>query len=307
MHPAATSAFSADIPAQLRAAVGGILEERVRTGAVPLPCLPDVTRALRRATAEGTSLSHVASLVAHDRALAALVLQVARAGVVGDADPITSVADAVQRLGPHQVERISWCTALVALAQRPGPLRALRMRQLRESLVSATVCDALARVRGLDDDACWLAGLVHDFGAVVCLQLIEEILGSVAGARTDLCVALAQRHHVDVSLALAEAWDLPRPVPEVVGAHHLAPIASGAAPVHEVLVASDAVLLALRSASLSMTVELLSTVEELRSRDEAVDVLCSLAELSRRMDALCGDDLVGSAADPLKAFGLAPM
>jgi putative nucleotidyltransferase with HDIG domain len=271
--------------AALNAAVAHLLASRVRRRDVPLPAFPGITDEIRAASSFGASLDEIAALVVRDRVLTSAVLEVANASPHVDAR-ILSVTDAVQRLGLQAVERLSLTSALAQVAMRPGPLLEPRAQLWKEALAAAEIADAIAFARGLDPDAAWAAGLFHDFGKILALQLIEDMLGGAVGADVDAYEIAAEVLHVELSVALAEKWALPQPAPDVIAAHHMPALVAGAAPHHELMLAVDAVMEVLRTAP-KLTLDALAGVAQLRGQRERADVLRALADLAHRLDAMC--------------------
>jgi HD-like signal output (HDOD) protein len=83
-------------------------------------------------------------------------------------------------------------------------------------------------VPDVDPEDAFVAGLLHDMGKVVFdLRLSQAFLESVgfAQANPDICTLEAERqflgwNHCEAGGLVAEAWNLPEPIREVITCHH---------------------------------------------------------------------------------------
>lgn len=160
----------------------------------------------------------VARLVSADPGLAAAVL--AQAAALDGRRAPASLPRAIDRIG---------AAALLDVARRAcrsvpgvrGPLAAERRAAWRAAAACAIVSRELARERGVDPEAAWVCGLLHDVGRAAALSAVERL---AAGARVEggagRWSALVERWHVSLGLSLVARLGLPREVEDVVAAHH---------------------------------------------------------------------------------------
>ncbi|HET8539942.1 MAG TPA: HDOD domain-containing protein [Anaeromyxobacter sp.] len=160
----------------------------------------------------------VARLVSADPGLAAAAL--AAASALDGRDAPASLPRALDRLGHAALLDLAREAARGVPAVR-GPLAARRRAAWRHAAASAHLSRELARLRGLDPDAAWLCGLLHDVGRAAALAAIERLAAGarVVGspARWD---ALVERWHVSLGLSLAARLRLPREVVDAIALHH---------------------------------------------------------------------------------------
>jgi HD-like signal output (HDOD) protein len=202
-----------DLPAQL--------VERLRTTEIRVPPYPAVASSLDRLNRDGkATVTEVASIVATDAALAATVLRHAASAAVRSNAPATLEA-AVSRLGLDELTRVVIATTIGVSAGAPGPLAVLRRDQWRRSLLAAMFCRELAGRRGVAPDQAFLAGLLHDFGAIVVVACIES-LGTAAlpALREAVWRRMVEDLHVEFGMVVVARWQLPEPIAEVVASHH---------------------------------------------------------------------------------------
>jgi len=184
-----------------------------------LPLLPRaVTEVLALAGANDTDLRRLSGLVETDQSLAAHVLRAANSSAYAAAGPVTSLRQAMARLGMRAVARIALAAALgPRLFVAPGfePL----VRSLwRDSLTTALWARELVLRGGGDAELSFLCGLLHQIGRPVILH--EALAAQRAGLVFDeaLLLRLMDRFATPVGLELATHWQLPDPVIATIAA-----------------------------------------------------------------------------------------
>ncbi|MCX5745346.1 MAG: HDOD domain-containing protein [Proteobacteria bacterium] len=197
-----------------------------------IPPYPAVATALERLAREGASIKEITTLVSTDASLVAMLLRRASSASMRSS-AILTLESAIWRLGLEELMRIALATGLGASASRQGPLGELRRDQWRRSLLAAIVCKELAARRGVLPETAFLAGLLHDFGAIVVLACLEELDGPLPAMSVRGWGAIVEELHVDFGGVLARRWKLPAPLAETIAYHH-AP--DGASAAHKPLV-----------------------------------------------------------------------
>ncbi|ACG73067.1 metal dependent phosphohydrolase [Anaeromyxobacter sp. K] len=197
----------------------------------PYPAVAFQIDALLRTQDYG--LDDLARLVASDQVLAADVLRCANAALYARGAPVASVKQAVQRIGATDVARLALASGLGAHVLAAGRLAPLRRRVWMDALASALLCQALARGRGLSPEIAFSAGLLHDFGKVVAIACLEDLLARREGAvprQASEWAAIAERFHVEMGVVMAARWELPPVLADVVAQHHAERIGAAADP-----------------------------------------------------------------------------
>jgi putative nucleotidyltransferase with HDIG domain len=204
----------------------------VSRGAVKVPPYPAVAFKIEKLIRGGDyGLDELAKLVTSDQVLSADVLRVSNSAMYARGAPVNSVKAAVGRVGAKDVARLALAFGLGSHATVPGPLATLRRKVWLDSLASAALCQALARGRGLAPDEAFSAGLLHDFGKVVAIACIEEILHrreDVAPRSVAEWNATVDRYHVELGVVMAARWDLPPVMADVISLHHAEATAAAA-------------------------------------------------------------------------------
>ncbi|HET7501764.1 MAG TPA: HDOD domain-containing protein [Kofleriaceae bacterium] len=197
------------------------LVERLQTTEIRVPPYPAVAGSLDRLSRDGRStVADVAAIVATDAALAATVLRHASSASMKASAPTTLEA-AIARLGLDELTRVVIATTIGAAAAAPGPLAMLRRDQWRRSLLASMFCKELASRRGVAPDQAFLAGLLHDFGAIVVVSCLESLgVAPLPVLPEATWRRLVEGLHVELGMVVVARWQLPEPIAEVIASHH---------------------------------------------------------------------------------------
>jgi HD-like signal output (HDOD) protein len=201
-----------------------LILDLIARNAVKVPPFPGVALRMQQLVAsEKHDVPSLTRLVAADQALTAAVLRAANSSVVRGVDRITALPNAIARLGAEELCRIAIASSLGQCASREGPLAELRRMSWRRGLTSALIGKALAARRRLNADEVFVCGLLHDFGWLVGIAGLEELLvrrpQEPARAAADW-MAIIDPFHVPLGMLVCEQWKLSPLLREVIGAHH---------------------------------------------------------------------------------------
>lgn len=183
------------------------------------PKLPSVAMELFQISQQrDVSYPQVAKLMERDPVLCGDVIKVAQSPLFAGRVQVTSIAQALSRLGLTMLRDIVLQTAMTskvfrAKAYQPA-LEQLRKHSMAVAQASRIVC----RYTSFDDNYAFLCGLLHDVGRAGALiamaegqrnpPLLEEILHPI------------DEVHAQASEIMVRRWGLPEEVAMVVGAHH---------------------------------------------------------------------------------------
>jgi putative nucleotidyltransferase with HDIG domain len=174
----------------------------------------------------------VAELIRIDPALSAEVLRVANSPLLGCRQEIRGILGALAILGLDRLKGIVMTVALRNFLAAALDIPLL-LRCWRHSLACALLAEQIAEACWLDKDQCYTAGLLHDMGRLSLLATYPEEYASVLGAvdedQGDARSLLEYERetfdadHCDVGRWLAEDWQFPSQLREVIGSHHEPP------------------------------------------------------------------------------------
>lgn len=214
-------------------------------GTVKIPPYPSIALRLQAIVDEGNyGLVDLARIASSDAVVTATVLRLANSGYYRGTSRLTALPDAISRIGAQELCKVALAAALGHVAGNQGPLAALRRSTWRQALGSALVSQVLAPIRRLGTQQAFLCGLLHDFGRVVAIAALEDIVGS--GAAGTLSEAdwftIVDRLHVELGTLVSARWNLPDLLVEVIAGHHDWPDAGNSLAFIQLVCASDEVV-----------------------------------------------------------------
>lgn len=192
--------------------------------------LPQVTRQILKSIDDPNSTPReLNEIILHDPALVARILRVVNSAFFGMPGMIGTVERAIVVLGTKGVKNIAIAASLGALFEGKSFCDGFAPKDLWiHSIAVAVAARELARTMklGLADES-FLAGLIHDIGMLVSLQVcpeqLREVCNTARQSREDFC-AIERRiigfDHQELGMGLATRWRFPRSVQLVAGYHH---------------------------------------------------------------------------------------
>ena len=193
-----------------------------------LPSLPAVVGELTQALDnEATGVDQLAEGIAQDQSLAARALRVANSPFYGIQHKVASIHDAIVILGFRAVGSLVMAASVTGYFA-PPPNTAFDLARFWRHGIGAALCArALARTAGLDMEAAFTAGLLHDIGVLVLLTSRPESYARVLEYRAaqDCELVAAETavlgfDHARVGEALAARWRFPDEIAQAVAQHH---------------------------------------------------------------------------------------
>jgi HD-like signal output (HDOD) protein len=197
--------------------------------------LPEVTAKII-ATVEDPKSSAQAlhKIVSHDPALVTRILKVVNSAFYGLPGQIGSIERAIVLLGLNAVKNIAVAASLGQLFRGAKLCESFTAKDLwRHCIAVGVVTRELAKQMKLPmAEEAFLAGMIHDVGILVSLQLWPEQIRTVcerssqaaaAGETANFCELereLIGADHQQLGQALAEQWKFPQTCQLVAGHHH---------------------------------------------------------------------------------------
>jgi HD-like signal output (HDOD) protein len=225
------------------------LEQQVRdravAGTVKIPPYPSIALRLQGIVDEGNyGLVDLARIASSDAVVTATVLRLANSGYFRGSARLTALPDAISRIGAQELCRVALAAALGNMAGGQGPLAGLRRSTWRQALGSALVSQVLAPIRRLGTQQAFLCGLLHDFGRVVAIASLEEVLAAAPAARLSEVdwSGIVDRLHVELGTLVSARWNLPDLLVEVIAGHHEEPAAGNSRAFIELVCTADEVV-----------------------------------------------------------------
>ena len=137
-----------------------------------LPSMPEVALKINQAFQdENLDIKKIAEIIQTDPMISARAVQVANSAMYAASQPVQTIARAVQRIGLRAMRAIVMSVTLRNLYTPKSPLIKKRMQvYYQHSIRVGVICNVLTKkIKGLDPEQAFLAGLLHDIGTVPIL------------------------------------------------------------------------------------------------------------------------------------------
>jgi len=173
---------------------------------------------------DNCDLDSVAESISLDPNLTASLLRICNNAVFGSSEPVSTVAEAINRAGFKSVYMLAaaiygnGCFGGFAVSRLDS------QRLWQHSVAAAFTTKLVAESAGLDANALFTAGLLHDIGKVILAQSRSQETCNFYGPSD--AAALQQEaliyglDHAEVGALLLEKWKLPLPLIDAVRFHH---------------------------------------------------------------------------------------
>lgn len=192
--------------------------------------LPEVTAQIIRTVEDPRSTAaQLHRIISHDPALIARILKVVNSAFYGLPGQIGSIERAIVLLGLNAVKNIAMAASLGQLFRGVILCQGYTARDLWTHCIGvAVVARHLAKEMKLPIvDEAFLAGMIHDIGLLVSLQLwpakLRDACEKARNGNANFCQAerdIMIVDHQQLGAGLAQRWKFPRSCQLVAGHHH---------------------------------------------------------------------------------------
>lgn len=218
----------AELPIRVDQQVLDVLNAMVSRGDLRVPPYPAIALKVQKVLSkENHTGADLVDAMRADAVFSAMLLRLANSPFYRRGTEVTSLAVAVQRVGPKELLRLAMAQSLSGLVRANGRLQAERRRLWRQALTSALLSEALAKQEGANSSESFLAGLLHDAGKLMVLEALEELLAEHPEMASDGWRDAVEQLHVKFGETLAQHWQLPGLFGAVIATHHDAPATLG--------------------------------------------------------------------------------
>jgi HD-like signal output (HDOD) protein len=203
-----------------------IIHARVSTETLQLPVFHHVALKLMHILAkEDYSIAQVVQIITDDQALSSHVLRMANSAFFGGLSKITTIRDAIVRLGARQVTQVVTVVTQSQQYRSQDKTMATYMQTLwKHALGCALGTKWFAEKTGYKELAQegLLAGLLHDIGQLFVLKVLEDVHASDPRMTLSkpVLVEVLQHMHVEQGTMLMQHWHIPDLYGEIVRQHH---------------------------------------------------------------------------------------
>ncbi len=184
------------------------IEKKFLHDNVKLPSLPEMALHIQSAlTEKELSLSQISGIIQSDPAISTRVIQVANSPIFGSNQNMTSIKNAIAKIGLDAIHAIVISVALRELFKPDSALLIKTMAQYYEnSIRTGVIAYVLARnIPGYERDRAFLSGLLHDIG-VIPLLVVADIYPELSHQAGNL-ESTIEKLKGKVGSMLLEHWD----------------------------------------------------------------------------------------------------
>jgi len=193
-----------------------------------LPSPPQAALQILRACSQDDVSSHALSVLAEkDPVLTAELLRVVNTPFFGLSRKVQSLSHAVTILGQRTLRNLVLCLSVRDAIGKDAIPGLDTAAYWEDSLRRAVSAKLLAPRLKQNPDDCFTAGLLQDFGLLVLFYLRPEMARywtELRGLDPDTRLQSEQRYfghsHTGIITLLANVWDLPEELGQVLGNHH---------------------------------------------------------------------------------------
>ena len=190
-----------------------------------LPTLPSVVLDLISSFGrEDVDVTTLAEKMSRDQAIAAKILRLANSSFYGLPAKVKTVKQAIVVLGFDSARALAVASNVIDSFGGAG--RQVDMAGFwRHSIAAALCAKNLARQANLDQDAAFIAGLLHDIGRLVLAISFPEQYARVIAEYDDTGLSALELRvlgvdHEHAGQLLAAAWKFPPVIQRAIGRHH---------------------------------------------------------------------------------------
>ena len=195
-----------------------------------LPPLPtSAMRVIALTKNPATSVKELEFVIGQDPALTAGILRQANSAYYGYARRISSLQEAIVRLGFHVIQGLAMSSAVAPLLKTELVGYGIEQEGLwKHSLLTAMAAKRLCQRRKLPyGDVAFTAGLLHDIGKLIISIYVQEVGDYLIKKVTEAQLSYVELEekvigfdHARVGGFLARSWNLPDNLVAAISFHH---------------------------------------------------------------------------------------
>jgi HD-like signal output (HDOD) protein len=166
------------------------------------------------------SVAQLVHVTSRDQVLAARMLRLANSAYCAPLEEITTIGEAVVRLGTASVRNVVLATCMASRLQQGSAYGRQGAGLAAHGIGSAFLCQAVAKRAGVNAEEAFLYGLVHDLGKLLVLQLAKDYTGAGGNVDPAEVSEMIVRRHAEFGGRMLTDWRLPAVIQQPVVHHH---------------------------------------------------------------------------------------
>lgn len=194
------------------------IARRIKQDDIDVPMLPEVANKVMRLTDDPESdASDLATLIQSDQTLAGHVMRIANSALYSPNASLVSLQQAITRLGMRVIADIALAASVNSkMFNTPGFEKHIQT-ELQFSLMTGLWAKEVARACRRNVEAAFLAGLLHDIGRPVCVQVVTETAKAAnMEVPPNMMFELEQHFQRSLGINVVHQWEMPSLVCDVV-------------------------------------------------------------------------------------------
>ncbi|MDE7169592.1 MAG: HDOD domain-containing protein [Mucispirillum sp.] len=182
-----------------------------------IPALPSIANDLIKLTSNNQAVaSQITSKIKKDQGISSRVIKLVNSPFYGMRKEISSIDRATMLLGFGSVKNIALAISLDQYYQKPFNMYGTTGQAMwNHSYNVALISSALAKHLDQNEDALYMAGLMHDIGKVVMADFLVKEVECVQDERAQLGC-----DHAEIASVIMNKWSVSQSVTEAVRTHH---------------------------------------------------------------------------------------
>lgn len=200
------------------------LGHRVESDQVKLPIMPESSMLLMSMSRDDDcTVQALTDVVQRDPSLATHLLRVTNSPFYAPRYPVTTLNQAIARLGLAELRRVAVTLACQTAVFRVNGWESEVAKVMSHSLATAVYSIEIAKYVRASEEEAFLCGLLHDVGhAIVLSSLADYESDNQVKLPREWLTEIANDYHTAVGSKLVLRWGLSTRVAEVVAYHHRA-------------------------------------------------------------------------------------
>jgi putative nucleotidyltransferase with HDIG domain len=167
------------------------------------------------------SIARIGRVIAKDQVLATRVLKLANSAYCAPMQEITTVNDAIVRMGTGPVRNVVLAVCFTSRLQGANVYGSQGRELMDHAIGTAYLARLVAEKLGEDADEAFMCGLLHDLGKLLLLKLSRDFIkyGAPTPSAQEIETVLKERHP-EIGARLMKQWQLPEALEHPVRFHH---------------------------------------------------------------------------------------
>jgi putative nucleotidyltransferase with HDIG domain len=187
-----------------------------------MPMLPALaTEVMSLALDPDVSIARLARVIAKDQVLATRVLRLANSAYCAPMQEITTVNEAIVRMGTGPVRNVVLAVCFTSRMQGSNVYGRQGRELVDHAIGTAYLGRLVAERAGVDADEAFMCGLLHDMGKLLILKLARDFMKfGVPTPSAQEIDTVCRDQHPQIGARLLRHWQLPAALEAPVQYHH---------------------------------------------------------------------------------------